>query len=222
MTAALDAFSFVLNGIPLTEDVRVYLVTGGGIYPVYFDTDNNGVSDSNVFALASGHTGDLALGFIDINIEDGRAIPSNSPTGDSDVASKGAVPEIPLGINKPPTSGLSVAELNTKGKNALASGWILGAKTYFQAAVDLAANNSGNDTDTAHFMLALTRVAALGTDTLSDGSAQDMGRLGDMLDLFGFANNEVRANWDLIGSAGPLCLTIRPLATIYATFPMML
>jgi hypothetical protein len=200
----LDAYSFVLNGIPLTDDVRVYLVTGGGIYPMYFDTDNNGTSDSNVFALASGHTGPLALGFIDLNIEDGRAIPANNPASDNDVASKGAIPVIPVGINEPPTSGLTVAELNTNGKNAVASGWVLGAKTYFQAAVDLAANNAGNDTDTARFMLALTRVAALGFDTASDGSPQDMGRLGDLLDLFGFANNEVRANWDLMETPDPL------------------
>lgn len=194
----LDAFSFVLNGIPLTESVRVYLVTGGGIYPLYFDTDDNGVSDSNVFTLDSTHTGPLVLGFIDINIEDGRAIPSSSPNDDANVTSNGKIPELPLGINEPPTSGLTIAELNAKGQNALASGWVLGAKTYLQAAVDLAANNSGTDEDTARFMLALTRVAALGFDTLSDGNGGDMGRLGDLLDLFGFANDEVRANWALM------------------------
>jgi hypothetical protein len=47
-------------------------------------------------------------------------------------------------------------------------------------------------------MLALTQVAALGYDTLSDGSPQDMGRLGDLLDLFGYANDETRANGSLL------------------------
>ena len=106
--------------------------------------------------------------------------------------------EIPVNINEPPTTGLTVAELNTKGEAALGSGWVLGAKTYYQSAVNLAANSSGNDADTARFMLAITRVAALGFDTLSDGSAQDMGRLGDLLDLFGVADNDNRANWVLI------------------------
>ncbi len=193
-----DTFSFTLTGIPLNQDIRVFLVTGGGIYPMYFDTNNDGVSDSNVFALASGSTGQLALGYVDVEIEDGRAIPSNNPTADNDVTSKGVIAAIPSGVNKPPTVGLTVAQLNAKGGNALASGWILGARTYYQAAVTLAANNPGNDTDTAHFMLALTQVAALEFDTLSDSNALDMGRLGDLLDLFGFANNETRANSDLI------------------------
>jgi hypothetical protein len=47
-------------------------------------------------------------------------------------------------------------------------------------------------------MLALTRTAALGFDTLSDGDAEDIGHLGDLLDLFGIANDNTRANWDLI------------------------
>lgn len=193
----LDAFSFALTGIPLTQDIRVFLVIGSGIYPVYFDTNNDGVSDSNVFALASGSTG-LALGFIEINGESGRGIPSNNPVDDNDVTSKGAIAAIPSNINKPPTGGLTFAQLNAKGKNALASGWVLGARAYYLAAEKLAANNAGNDADTARFMLALTRVAALEYDTLSDANAQDMDRLGDLLDLFAFANNETRANWDLI------------------------
>ena len=201
---SLDAFSFQLSSIPLTENLRVYLVTGGGIYPMYFDTNNDGVSDSNVFELGSAHVGPLVLGFIDITIEDGRAIPSSSPNNAADVTSAGNIPEIPLGINEPPTSGLTIAELNTKGKNALASGWVLGAKTYFLQAADLASNSSGTDEDTARFLLALTRVAALGFDTLSDGSELDMGRVGDLLDLFGFANNEVRGNWALLEVPAPL------------------
>jgi hypothetical protein len=194
----LDAFSFVLNEIPLSEEIRVFLVTGGGIYPMYFDTDNDGVPDSNVFTMESGSTNQIVLDFIDIDVEQGRAIPQLSPTDDSTVTGAGVVIPIPLSINEPPTSGLSVVELNARGKNALASGWVLGAKNYYQAAVNISGNGSGNDDDTARFMLALTRVAALGFDTLSDGDAQDMGRLGDLLDLFGVANGDSRANWDLL------------------------
>jgi hypothetical protein len=194
----LDAYSFVLNEIPLSEEIRVFLVTEGGIYSMYFDTDNDGVPDSNVFTVESGSTNQIVLDFIEIDVELGRAIPQLSPTDGSTVTGAGVVIPIPLSINEPPTSGLSVVELNTKGKNALASGWVLGAKTYYQAAVNISGNGSGNDDDTARFMLALTRVAALGFDTLSDGDAQDMGRLGDLLDLFGVANGDSRANWDLL------------------------
>ena len=193
-----DAFSFTLNGIPLADSVRVYLVTGGGIYPMYFDSNGDGTSDSNVFTLAAGSVGQVTLGFIDVTREDGRAIPSNNPTDDSGVTVNGVIAAIPPSINEPPTTGLTVAELNTKGEDALASGWVLGARTYYQAAVDLAANSSGNDADTAHFMLAITQVASLGFDTLSDDNSQDMGRLGDLLDLFGVANDSNRANWGQI------------------------
>jgi hypothetical protein len=193
-----DAFSFNLTGIPLAEDIRIYLVSGGGIYPMYFDTDNDGVSDSNVFALTADTGGAIALGFINVTDEIGRAIPSINPAETDGVSGSGELASIPATVNQPPTANLSVAELNTKGNDALASGWVLGAKTYYQAAVNLAGSNADNDADTARFMLALTRVAALGFDTLSDGNTQDMDRLGDLLDLFGVEDGPGRANWELM------------------------
>jgi len=193
-----DAFSFNLTGIPLANKIRVYLVTGGGIYPMYFDTDNDGVSDSNIFAIASDTGGGIVLGFINVTDEIGKAIPSNNPTDTDGVSEGGELASIPPSVNQPPTANLTVAELNAKGKNALASGWVLGAETYYRAAVNQAGSNSDNDADTARFMLALTRVAALGFDTLSDGNAQDMDRLGDFLDLFGIEDGPGRANWELV------------------------
>ena len=193
-----DAFSFSLTGIPLAENIRVYLVTGGGIYPMYFDTDNDGVSDSNVFAVAADTGGAIALGFINVTDEIGRAIPSINPADTVGISESGELAGIPSTVNQPPTANLTVAELNAKGDDALASGWVLGAKTYFQAAVNQAGNNTDNDADTARFMLALTRVAALGFDTLSDGNTQDMDRLGDLLDLFGVEDGPGRANWELM------------------------
>ena len=50
---SLDAFSFTLNSLPLSEDIRVFLVTLGRIVPMYFDSNNDGMSDSNVFTLSS-------------------------------------------------------------------------------------------------------------------------------------------------------------------------
>jgi len=196
----LDSFSFTLNDVPLGNDIRVYLVTGGSIYPMYFDTDGDGTSDSNVFALATGSSTSLALGFVDVSVvgEGGRAIPQNNPANTSGITTGAAIEEIPPGVNQPPTENLSVAELNTKGDAALASGWVLGARTYYEAAVQLAANSNSNDADTARFMLALTRVSALGYDTLSDGNSGDMNRLGDFLDLYGVVDDGTRANMDLI------------------------
>ena len=36
-----DAYTFQLSGIPLDSAIRVYLVTGGDIYPMYYDSDGD-------------------------------------------------------------------------------------------------------------------------------------------------------------------------------------
>jgi hypothetical protein len=195
-----DAFSFTLTGLPLSEDIRIFLITGGAIYPMYFDTDGDGVSDSNVFSLNSDTNTTLALGFVALGVvgEEGRAIPAISPVSDLSVVAGAAIAEIPPSVNQPTTTGLSVAELNAAGLKALSDGWVLGARTYFEAAVAQAGTDTSNDADTARFFFALTRVAALGFDTLSDGDATLLERLGDVLDRLGAPQDETRANLDLI------------------------
>jgi len=195
-----DAFSFTLGGLPLSENIRIFLITDGSIYPMYFDTNGDGVSDSNVFALNTNASTTLALGFVDVNVlgEDGRAIPEINPVSDPDVVAGTAIAAIPPSVNEPTTTGLTVAELNTAGLNALADGWVLGARTYFEAAVTQAGTDTSNDSDTARFFFALVRVAALGFDTLSDGDAALLERLGDVLDRLGAPQDESRANWNLM------------------------
>jgi hypothetical protein len=195
-----DAFSFTLTGLPLSEDIRIFLITDGAIYPMYFDTDGDGVSDSNVFALNADASTTLALGFVDVAVlgEDGRAIPAINPISDPNVVAGAAIAAIPPSVNEPATTGLTVAELNAAGLKALADGWVLGARTYFEAAVTQAAGDASNDADTARFFFALARVAALGFDTLSDGDATLLERLGDVLDRLGAPQDESRANWNLI------------------------
>ena len=193
-------FPFTLNGLPLNEDIRIYLISGGAIYPMFFDSDANGSYDTNVFSLTAETT--IDLGFVDVSFpdEDGKAIPENDPTSNVAVVSGTADPVIPPSVNEPPTSGLTLSDLVNKGINALGDGWVLGARTYFEAAVNLAGTSASNEADTARFLFALTRFLALGFDTLSDGNYTDMNRLGDILDRLGVADNEVRANWDLINT----------------------
>jgi len=195
-----DAFSFTLTGLPLSEDIRIFLITSGAIYPMYFDTDGDGISDSNVFALDSDASSTLELGFVDVDVlgEDGRAIPEINPISDPDIVAGVEIAEIPPSVNEPTTTGLTVAELNAAGLKALSDGWVLGARTYFEAAVAQAGTDTSNDADTARFFFALVRVAALGFDTLSDGDATLLERLGDVLDRLGAPQDESRANWDLI------------------------
>ncbi|MGD2073489.1 MAG: hypothetical protein PVI91_06625 [Gammaproteobacteria bacterium] len=195
-----DAFSFTLTGLPLGENLRVFLITGGAIYPMYFDTDGDGVSDSNVFSLDTTSSTTLELGFVEVEPfgETGRAIPEINPFSNSNVVVGTAIAEIPESVNEPSTSGLTVAELNVAGLKALSDGWVLGARTYFDAAVVQAGSDTSNDADTARFFFALVRVAALGFDTLSDGDATLLERLGDVLDRLGAPNDETRANWGLL------------------------
>jgi len=191
-------FPFTLNRLPLNEDIRIYLISGGAIYPMFFDSDANGSYDTNVFSLTAETT--IDLGFVDVTFpdEDGKAIPENDPSANVAVVSGTAVTVIPPGVNEPPTSGLKLTDLIDRGINALGDGWVLGARTYFEAAVNLAGTSTTNDADSARFLFALTRFIALGFDTLSDGNSADMNRLGDILDRLGVADSEVRGNLYLI------------------------
>jgi hypothetical protein len=199
-----EAFSFTLNDIPVGEAISIYLVTGGSVYPMYFDSNGDGTPDTNVFSV--GEDVPVELGFVDTDVATylGKAIPELSPLLIAVVTAGDEIPEIPLGVNNPPTGGLTITELNQKGLSAMSDGWVLGARTYFEAATIAAGSEISNDADTAWFFFALTRVLALGFDTLSDGFPADTNRLGDLLDRFGFANDETRANRDLIDVPAPM------------------
>jgi Tol biopolymer transport system component len=71
-------------------NIRVFLITKGGVYPMYFDSDGDGNPDTNVFALSS--ITEIALGFVDTTVagQKGRAIPDNDP---SDLAEVNAASE---------------------------------------------------------------------------------------------------------------------------------
>jgi hypothetical protein len=203
-----DAFSFQLTGIPLNKAVRIYLVHAGAIYPMYYDSDANGTFDTNVFSLTADTT--IDLGFIDTSLSgnEGRAIPEHNPTENTSVSAGSPNEAIPTGINNPDTSGLTLDQMIVKGLAALADGWVVGARTYFEQAVNSAGDSKSNTADEARFMFALTRIVALGFDTLSDGDSSDMNRLGDILDRLGVANDYTRANWNLINGNRPASLPV--------------
>ncbi len=189
-------YSFTLTGIPVGQSIRVYLIRAG-IYPVYFDSDGNAVSDTNVFSLTSSVT--IDLGFVDTGVEIGRAIPQSAPTDTPGVSAGTENASIPTVLNEPPTSGLSLSELLANGFDALNDGWVLRARAYFKAAVDSAGSNNTDDADTARVFYALTRIAALSFDYYSDGNASDMNKFGDILDRLGCESSDsARANADAI------------------------
>jgi len=198
-------YAFTLSRIPVGVDVKVYLVEGG-IYPMYFDSTADGLPDTNVFSLASAVT--VRLGFVATNVAEeyeGMAIPENNPTLTSGVSGGTEDTSIPPAINEPDTSGLSLKDLLSNGFDALMDAWVLRANHYFKAAESLAGTATSNDADTARFSYALTRIAALGFDTYSDGDSSDMNKLGDILDRLGCDDlDAARASFEAISCAEPL------------------
>ncbi len=74
-------YPFTLTEIPTGVNIRVYLITDTGVYPMYFDSDNNTTPDTNVFSLTSAAT--ISLGFVAITNQ--QAIPANDPTDTAEV-----------------------------------------------------------------------------------------------------------------------------------------
>lgn len=191
-------FPFTLTGIPVVENVGIYLIEAGGIFPLYFDSDGDGNPDTNVFILSSAST--IDLGFVDTDVEGqhGKAIPENDPSDNPNITSETENVDIPTILNQPDTSGLTLSQLITEGLDALKDVWFLRAKAYFEAAVDLAGSDTSNDANTARFFYALTRVAAVGFDTYGDGVANN-NSLGGILDGFGSPSDDTkRSNFEAI------------------------
>ena len=100
---------------------------------------------------------------------------------------------MPTSLNQPSTQSLTLSKLLSRGIDALPDGWGLRAKTFFEAAEALAGSNISNDADTARFFYALSRVAALGFNTYTDGNPTNgLNTLGDILDGFGTPNEDTK------------------------------
>ncbi|MFV1998526.1 MAG: FG-GAP repeat domain-containing protein [Acidiferrobacterales bacterium] len=186
------AFTFALNSLPVNENIRVYFINEGVIASMYFDATGDFTVDTNVLSLAP--QADISVGQVYVDMYFARAFPASSPVLTANASAGPVNPVVPIGITQPATTGLTIPQLITKGLNALDFGWVTGARTYFSAANTLAGNSTSPDADGARFFYAITRVAALGFDTLPDGNAADMNRLSDVLDRFGVANDEKRAS----------------------------
>jgi len=76
---AFGNYPFTLNGISTGINIRVYLITGSGVYPLYFDSNSppDGIPDTNVFSLSAVAT--IDLGFVDTSGPTRQAIPENNP-----------------------------------------------------------------------------------------------------------------------------------------------
>lgn len=198
-------FPFTLSNIPVGQEVRLFLLTNGGIYPLYF-----GQPQTNVLILTSEI--DVDLGFVTVVDEEfvqanptsagqqGKAIPQNDPTDLGDVDSSTENNFIPESLIDPSTSGLSLSELLNRGFEAFEDGALLAANTYFEAAFNLAGSSTSNDADTARIFYAATRIAVPIFDTYSDDNQNDeVDHIGDILDSLGCDRADTaRSNIDAI------------------------
>jgi hypothetical protein len=184
----LDAYRLTLRNIPLNRNLRIYLESKGAVYPLYFGA-------TNVFSLSSDTP--FNFGFVAAikGAAGNTATPANTPCAASGVQCAGAIASVPAALTIPDTSGLSIDQLNTNGLNALNEISILKARTYFEAAEQLAGTEASNRADTARFFYAATTVLAFGFDRLTDNTNNGLNNLGDILDSFGMnATDDVRIN----------------------------
>jgi hypothetical protein len=188
-----DAYRLTLSNIPLNTNIRIYLESKGGVYPLYF---RNGVETTNVFSL--GNEALFDFGFVTLvkGTAGNSASPLNSPCeAGGGILCAAAIARIPAALFDPDVSGLSIEQLNANGLNALNEGSILKARVYFEAADQLAGSETSNRADTARFFYAATSVLAFGFDRLSDNTSNGLNNLGDILDSFGLnAADDVRIN----------------------------
>lgn len=185
-----DSYAVRLRRVPLGEPLRLFVIADGLLAPVQFRV---GSTHGNRLLLVAG--GPVDLGFLVMPERGGESAQGQWRVGENPtVGLLGSFDRIPIGVNRPPTAGLSAAELNRRGVGALRAGWWIGARTYFAAATRRLAGQVSNQADRARFFHALSRVGSLTADTLSDGVAMPATRLGDLLDRFGYPDDASRAS----------------------------
>jgi len=186
-----DSYSFTFTNLLTRSSIRLYLIVSGKIYSVYGDNDGDGIPNSNVFALAD--DADINLGSISERLEvEKKLLTEFDLFGQPGVLPRVANPRIPIGIERPPLSGLSTPELVQAGMAALFSGWIGGANTYLERAIATTGPGSSQEADAARFFMAFSQLATIVSESASDGNPSNLDRLSDALDLLGVPNDVTR------------------------------
>ena len=108
-------YPFTLNDIPIGTNIRVYLITGSGVYPIYFASPS-----TNVFSLSTVAT--IDLGFVDTAGGSGQAIPANDPTVVAGVSPQSENTAIPANASLIGTWGFSRLTHRNSGTWAAKSG----------------------------------------------------------------------------------------------------
>lgn len=208
-----DEYIYIFRDLPLDENYRLFSIVEGELQPIGWRTGYDGQGEeiiSNVFSLTE--RSDCAafedatvrqfyLGSLDGNTTYSaicQDFSSNSLVPGS-VTAQGFDPALPLSIEQPFIGSRSDEELIEAGLSALSVGWFTAARDYFERAELQTEVGESNSADAARFYLAISSLAAVFSELVSDGDASDLNRLSDLLDLWGLPNDGRRGGASLLG-----------------------
>lgn len=188
---------FTFANLPTNRSLSLYYIDGGEIYAVFGGTAGN--PRSNVFSLSDGTAANLGLIGSGIKGE-GRLVSQYSMFNQPGVVVQPVNARVPIGLERPPLEGLNVQELTEAGFAALFAGWVSGGNTYLEQVVAMTSPKSSPEADNARFYLAFSTLASIASESLSDGNAAALNRIGDILDLLGIPDDLRRGSpgWILL------------------------
>jgi hypothetical protein len=162
---------FTLEEVPVGEPIRLFVIEGGDICSL-------GVKKENAFRIA-GAGAVIDFGLIQKKMDEGRcwADPEHELFEGLADFEEFHPEDIPAAVMAPPAWLADQKALVDAGIALLADEAYVLAKVYFEKAVEV----GGPETDTAKFLLALTRVVALGFDLSWDSDGTNFDKIGDLL-----------------------------------------
>jgi hypothetical protein len=177
------------------EPIRLFVIEGGDICSL-------GVKKENAFRIA-GAGAVIDFGLIQKKMDQGRcwADPEHELFEGLADFEEFHPEDIPAAVMAPLAWLTEQEALVDAGIALLADEAYVLAKVYFEKAVD----EGGPETDTAKFLLALTRVVALGFDLSWDGDGTNFNKIGDLLRPESCRSSDVhRVSWRTLDKG---CLT---------------
>ncbi|MBF0271004.1 MAG: carboxypeptidase regulatory-like domain-containing protein [Magnetococcales bacterium] len=186
----MGQWNFSVSDLPVNQDLSVFLFTKGTLLPLRF---NNRAKDA--FQLLSGAA--FNLGLLNIHETDGVVTPTNPPTTGLAVGSATALRStVPFGSIQRTLmdryATLDVPSLVDYGMSlAFGHGWMVAADAFFAKADEKATAAGDARKHATHVLHAISRIAALATNTAQSSSAGTTtyatagATLGDLLAGFG-------------------------------------
>ncbi len=203
----LSGSSISLQAIPDSVKSIVIKVTGPGMSPIKRTINvDSGDEVSEEFSILNGDN--RLFEVMAYDEEDGNTFVLFKDSGG---------PGMVKDLNGTPVTVEAIMQATdydddlTQGLDAIANGNIIAATGHFGTAEELSQGSNSNHADTARFFFAMTRIAGLFLDVVSDGNPNNgLTKLSDVLDAFDCMAadnflNKVEVSGDLIGDDDGHC-----------------